>query len=144
MKFLRSSLFWIPFSLSLVFMGLFFAWELGYLSPPLPLLLRSDPTPGEIIFSIILSILIALNAGLFTWRRRMGTCPVGVRRATGTAGILGAAALLCPVCLALPATALGLGFSLTVLTPFVPLIQVVALILLLVSAYLLVPRGELR
>lgn len=121
-------------------MGIFFAWELGHLSPPLPLLLRPEATVTEIIFSVALSVLIALNAGLFTWRRRMGSCPVGVRRATGTAGLLGAIALLCPVCLALPATFLGLGFTFAVLTPFVPLIRVVALILLLVSTYLLWPK----
>lgn len=121
-------------------MGIFFAWELGHLSPPLPLLLRPDASPTEIVFSIVLSILIALNAGFFTWRKRMGSCPVGVRRATGGAGILGAIALLCPVCLALPAGIGGLGLAFAVLTPFVPLIRVVALILLLVSTYLLWPK----
>jgi hypothetical protein len=139
MVFLIKKTFLAPFVISLILTGGFFAWELGAF-PSLPHLLRPDPTDVELIFTTLIVFLIALNMGLLSVRKRMGTCPSGAKRATGIAGILGAAALLCPVCIAVPLSLLGVSISLAFLSPFVPLLRIIALLLLIVSTKMLWPR----
>ncbi len=139
MSFLRSPLFHLPALLTLLIAGSFFAWELGYLTF-LPSPVRMAPRPNELLFVGALTVLLSLNVGLATWHTRHGSCPVGSKRAIGTGGIIGAVALLCPVCLILPFSLFGLGALLAVLAPFVPLLQIIALIVLCAALYLLWPR----
>ncbi|HVW66336.1 MAG TPA: hypothetical protein VHA78_01235 [Candidatus Peribacteraceae bacterium] len=139
MRVFRSSLFWIPFIVTLLIVGVFFAWELDLLSF-LPSLPRPSATQTDILFTIVLGLLLSFNAGLATWSMKMGTCPVGTKRATGVAGIIGAVTLLCPVCLVLPASLFGLGIILTFLAPFLPLLRLIALILLLATTWMLWPK----
>ncbi len=139
MSFLRSSLFWLPALLTLLAGGSFFAWELGALTW-LPSPVRPDPTLRELLFAAALTLLLALNAGLAAWHTRHGSCPIGSKRAIGAGGLLGAVALLCPVCLVLPFSLFGLGAVLTLLTPFVPLLQLITLIVLAAALWLLWPR----
>lgn len=140
MRALRSPLFWAPFLLTLVVAGVFFAWELDELTAFLPSLPRVAATQTDVIFTVMLGLLLSLNAGLVTWSMKMGTCPVGTKSATGIAGVIGAVTLICPVCVVLPATFLGLGIVLTFLAPFLPLLRAIALVLLLVSTYMLWPK----
>ncbi len=137
MRAFRSPLFWIPFFVTLLIASVFFAWELDLLGTIVPSLPRPAATAVDIYFTIVLGLLLSLNAGLAVWQSRMGSCPRGVKRATGVAGIVGAITLVCPVCIALPATFLGLGFVLTFLAPFLPLLRVIALVLLIVAVWML-------
>ncbi len=137
---LRTKTFWLAALPTALFAGAFFAWELGYLSPPLPLLPRPVPTGGELIFAVALSLLLALNAGLLNWQRAYGSCPLGTRRASGLAGAMGALALLCPVCILVPFTLFGLSISLAFLSPFIPLLRLISILLLAVSTWVLRPR----
>jgi hypothetical protein len=139
MSFLRSPLFWLPFAGMLLLSGGFVLWELGYLAF-LPSPVRVAPAPAERGFAIALVLLLSLNTGLAAWRTRHGTCPVGTKRAVGIGGGAGVIALLCPVCLILPFSILGLGTFLALLAPFIPLLQIVAIILLLAALSLLWPR----
>jgi len=93
------------------------------------------------LFTATLIGLFALNAGLFAWRRQQGTCPMGTRRASVLAGALGALALLCPVCLAIPISLLGISLSLLWLAPYIPLLRFVALLVLAVSTMILWPHA---
>ena len=140
MKFLEDRSFWYAFALTLLFAGGFFAWELGYLSSYLPSLPRPMPSDFEHWFAIAIAILLALNVGLFRWQQKHGTCPIGAKRATGIASVIGATALICPACILLPITILGTSVSLLFLTPFLPLLQIIALILLLVSTKMFWPK----
>lgn len=72
----------------------------------------------------------------------MGSCPMGIKSATGIAGVLGAVTLICPVCIVLPASLLGLGFVLTFLAPFLPLLRIIAIVLLAVCIWMLWPKGR--
>ncbi len=94
----------------------------------------------ETVLAIIIALLFSMNIGLIAWHRKQGTCPVGVRRSAGAAGILGAIALLCPVCLALPIGIASVAAALVLLGPFVTLLQVSAIVLLCAGLWLLVPR----
>jgi hypothetical protein len=139
---LRSPVFWLPFLLTLLLAGAFFAWELGAFQRILPSLPRATPTPLELGFTALLLFLLAFNAGLVTWQTKNGTCPIGVKRATGAGGIIGTVALLCPVCLLLPASFLGLSALMAFLVPFLPLLRFIALVLLLAALYLLWPNAK--
>ncbi len=138
---LQSPYFWLPFLASLVIVGLFFGWELGLVNGLFPSLPRVPATNLDILFTIILGVLLSLTTGLTVWTTKRGSCPAGVKSATGIAGVLGAVTLFCPVCVVLPASLLGLGFVLTVLTPFLPLLRIIAIILLTVSIWMLRPRS---
>jgi len=137
--FLRSGAFWSLAIVAGLLCSLLFAWELGAF-PSLPTLPRLPVSTIETWFTVALITLLAFNAGLFNWRRKHGTCPVGAKRATGIGGTVGAMALLCPACLLLPISLFGIGISLAFLTPFIPLLQTIALILLIASAVLLIPK----
>lgn len=137
---LRSSLFWAPFAVTLLITSIFFLWELGLMSSIFPSLPRPPATSVDIIFSIALGLLLSMTSGLAVWNSRMGSCPMSVKSASGVAGLLGAMTLICPVCLVLPASLLGLGFVLTFLAPFLPLLRIIAVVLLVVSIGMLVPR----
>ena len=132
--------FWTPFLVSLLGFSLFFAWELslvpGISGPP-----RPEATSLEISFTVLLILLLALNIGLFSWKKGRGVCPIGTKKATTTAGILGAVTLVCPVCVLVPASVLGISISLIFLTPFLPLLRLIAVILLGVSTWMLWPRS---
>ncbi len=125
---------------SAIVLGLFFAWELGYFGNLLPRLPRTDPTTAEITYTVILILLLAFNAGIIAERLKSGTCPIGAKRATAVAGSLGVITLLCPVCLLIPVSLLGLSLSLSFLTPFMPLLRAVVMLLLIVSTILLWPK----
>ena len=141
MRFLRSLSFWLPFTITLCAAGTLFLWELNLL-PLLPAPVRPPATEWELVFTGLLVLLIAFNAGLVAWRSQMGTCPVGVKRATGLGGTIGFVALFCPVCLVLPASVLGLGALLAMLTPFLPLLRIIALVILGGALFLLWPKDE--
>ncbi len=137
-RFLFSGRFWIFCLGAMLIVGAFFAWQLGFLNPiGLHGPARIPFTAQELVMSVLITLLLGFNAGLYAWKRHAGSCPRGTRRASGAATALGAAALLCPVCAAgsLPlfGAVIGLGF----LTPFVPLLQIIALVLLTASAFLL-------
>ena len=138
MSALHSSRFWFWFSSTALLTGGFFAWELGVL--PLPSLPRPAPTHNEIFFTILLVFLLALNAGLLAWKQESGTCPIGTKKATGIAGTLGVITLLCPVCLLIPFTLFGATLSLAILSPFLPLLRMIALVLLGVSTWMLLKK----
>ena len=137
--FLRSKNFWIAFILAGLFFGLFFTWQLGLWillpSPP-----RPQPTQEEYIFTSVIIFLFALNMGLFSWRRKYGSCPTGTRRAGTLAGVMTAATLCCPVCILIPISLFGVGFSLAALGPYLPLLRFIAIILLGTSTLMLWPR----
>lgn len=142
MIFLRSARFWLAFALSGAAFSLLVLWESGVFAGWLPSLPRGPVTTGEAIFAVLIVALLALNTGLFVWRRAHGSCPIGTRRATGAAGALGALTLICPACLLLPVSILGTGLTLSVLSPYVPLLRFVSLVLLAASAVLLWPHRE--
>jgi len=139
-RFLRSASFWLPFLISLAVLSLFFLWELGRLQLFIPSLPHLPTTPVNLAFTAALWFLLSFTTGLAVWRNRETSCPVGVKRATGIAGALGALSLLCPVCIALPASLIGLGTTLAFLGPFVPLLRVIAIVVLLTAVMLLWPK----
>lgn len=140
MKFLASKVFWLYFCVTLVFLTLFFGWELGHFKDFLPTLPRPEPEQKEILFASVLNLLLSFNAGLFGYQKKKGTCPVGAKRATGIAGTMGAVALLCPACLLIPLTLFGASISLYFLSPFIPLLQIIALILVVFSTKMMWPK----
>ena len=137
MQTLRNKHFWLPFLLTTLALGTLFVWELGLLPSAPP---RPHATWSEILFAIVLDVLIALNAGLLSVRKKNESCPVGAKRATGIAGVLGATALICSACTLLPLTLFGASISLAFLTPFLPLLRIIALLLAVVGVFLLWPR----
>lgn len=141
MTFFRSSRFWASFAMSGLLFGALMVWEAGLLAGVLPSLPRPPIGPAEAVFSAVIVLLLAFNIGLFSWRSRYGTCPVGTRRATGMAGAIGAVTLLCPVCLLIPLSVLGTGVTLTFLSPYLPLLRIISLILLLASVHMLWPSS---
>ncbi|PIR52774.1 hypothetical protein COU76_04475 [Candidatus Peregrinibacteria bacterium CG10_big_fil_rev_8_21_14_0_10_49_10] len=138
-SFLKSTVFWKWTALTALLCGFFFAWELG-MFPALPSLPRPPVTQNEILYSIAIAVLISFNAGLLGWKKATGTCPVGSKRAAEMGGVLGAAALLCPVCLIAPLTLFGVSISLSILGPFLPLLRVIALVLLIASGWMVLVR----
>jgi len=140
-SFLRAGRFWIVTLVALVSTGLFFAWELnalapmGLTGPP-----RMPPTTQEMTMTIIIAVLFSINVGLIAWQKKCGTCPIATKRVSGAAAGIGALALLCPVCLLVPLGIAGLSLTLGFLVPYIPLLQIVAIILLSVNLSLLVPR----
>ena len=120
----------------------FFAWELDFLKSFLPSLPRIAPTTEEILFSALLGFLLSLTTGLLFWNIKEGSCPIGIKRATGFAGALGAITLICPVCVIFPASLLGLGIALGVIAPFLPVLRVIAIVVLGITVWMLWPRLE--
>ena len=141
-RILRSPHFFVPFCVSVILLGAFFSWELGFFNTVLPSLTRPPATVADIIFTAALILLLSTTTGLAVWNTRYGNCPLSVKSATGVAGVLGAITLICPVCIILPASLLGLGFILTFLAPFLPLLRVIAIVLLCVSVGMLWPRKK--
>ncbi len=122
------------FALSAIILSAFFAWEINYLPRP-------EPTQLELVFTIIMIALLSLDSGLIWFRLKQGTCPVGAKRASTIAGGLGIVTLLCPACLLIPISLFGITLSLTFLSPFLPLLRAVVLLLLIVSTILLWPKN---
>jgi hypothetical protein len=140
MTFLHSKNFWRPFVISAVLLSAFFAWELGYMGDMLPKLSRPTPTQFELIYTVVLIALLSLDSGLVFYRLKLGTCPVGAKRASTIAGSLGVVTLLCPACLLIPISLFGISLSLSVLSPFLPLLRVIVMFLLVVSTLMLLPK----
>lgn len=136
---LQSPAFWAPFLVSFLVTGTLFAWELGFLHGYIRSLPRIPATQIDILFTVILGLLLSLSIGLMGWNMKNGSCPAGVKNASGVAGVLGAVTLLCPVCLVLPGSLLGVGFLFSVLTPFLPILRMIAILLLAVSIWMLRP-----
>jgi hypothetical protein len=139
---LSSATFWISFVVGAAFMAAMLAWEMNLLAPWLPGLVRPAITTEEIIFSVLIVLLIGFDAGLYAWRRRFGSCPSGVRRASGLGAAFGVVALLCPACTLIPIALLGTSITLGFLTPFLPLLRVIAVIILIAVAAMLWPRNR--
>ncbi len=140
-RFFRSGTFWAWFAVVYAVAGLFFAWELQLVELPLPMLPRVPATPFELTYTAALTLLLSFASGLFGWRRQNGSCPIGVKRSVGLAGMLGGLALLCPVCLALPITFIGFGTAFAILGQFLPLIRIIAVLFALIAIWLLWPRA---
>jgi hypothetical protein len=138
--FLGSRRFWIAFVVTFVVTLCVSAWETGLLAQWIPTPLRPPPDTGEWTFAGVIIVLMSLNVGLYAYRRAADSCPVGTKRATGLAGMLGAATLLCPACTVLPLTILGTTATLGILSPFLPLLRIVSLVLLAGSLWLLWPK----
>lgn len=138
--FLRDRRFWAAFILTLSACAIVYGWMGNLLSPYLPGPARPPVTADETLFAVAISLLLAMNAGLYAWQRTHGSCPVGTRRATGMSGLLGAAVLLCPACTVLPLAFIGGSVTLAVLMPFLPLLRLVAAILAVCCLALLWPR----
>lgn len=138
-RLLYSPSFWVPFVVTLVITDLFFLWELGYIRF-LPFLPRPAAYLWEILFTGTLGSLLSLNTGLIVWQSKYGKCPIGVKRASGAAGVIGALTLICPACVLLPASLIGIGFFFVAITPYLPLLRVMAVVLLFVSSVLLWPK----
>lgn len=138
-SFLRNQYFWIGFTVSAVLLSAFFAWELGMITF-LPALPRPEPTEFEKLYTLVLILLLSLDSGLAMFRIKQGTCPIGARRASTIAGGLGVVTLLCPACLLIPISLFGISLSLTFLTPFLPLLRIIVMLLLVVSTTMLWPK----
>lgn len=140
--FWRSPVFWLPFFVAFAACGLLFGWELGWFTgliwtPP-----RPQPSTDELLFSALIVLLLCTDIGLISWRTRFGSCPRGTKRAAGIAGMLGAVTLLCPVCLVLPFSILSAGVALSAVSPFFPLLRIIALMLLGAALWMLWPRKD--
>lgn len=142
LRFLQSSLFWVPFAVTLILAGLFFAWELGVFIAYLPSVARPSVLFSEYLFTASLSLLLALDVGLVAWQSRFGSCPRGVKRASGIATALGALTLICPLCVLLPASFIGVGAALSLLTVHMSALRTVSIGLLFVTAIMLWPKSE--
>ncbi len=140
LRFLRSPVFWAWSIPTLAVLSLFFGWELQVVRLPIPTLPRVPATTLELAYTGTLIILLSLSTGLFGWRRANGTCPIGIKRTASAAGILGGIALLCPVCLVLPASLIGISIFFTIIAQFLPLIRLIAMLLALFSVSLLWPK----
>jgi len=140
-SFLRAGRFWIATILSSAATGLLFSWLLGLLSPfgftgpP-----RPQPTNIELLSSVLTAALFSVCIGLIVWQRKYGSCPMGSKRATGIAGTLGTTALFCPICIILPAGVAGFSLSLSFLTPYLPLLRTIVLLMLVMNLSVLLPR----
>lgn len=139
-RFVGSRAFWTWFLPTLAVTGAFFAWELKLVMLPVANFTRLPATPFELAYTALLTLLLALAMGLFGWRRAHGSCPVGVKRTVGAAGVLGGLALLCPVCLALPVAFLGTAAFFATVAAFLPLIRLLAILFAAVAVYLLWPE----
>ena len=137
---LSSRVFWQSSVISVVLLGIFFAWELNMLAPYISGPPRAAATDHELLFTGVLIVLLALNIGLLSWQKKHGTCDIGAKRASTIAGGIGALTLLCPACLILPISFLGVTFSLAVLAPYLPLLRIIAILLLGVSTVVLWPK----
>lgn len=137
---LRSPVFWIPFVIAFVIAELFFAWELGFFINFIPSYPRPFATHGEVTFTGIIGLLLALNVGLINWQRKFGHCPIGMKRLSGAAGVVGALTLICPACVLLPASLASIGFAFAALTPHLLLLRIIAVVILLISTVMLRPR----
>tara|TARA_Y100000310_G_scaffold336654_1_gene421780 strand:- start:7756 stop:8310 length:555 start_codon:yes stop_codon:yes gene_type:complete len=133
MTFLHSKNFWRPLILSAVLLSAFFAWEINMLPRP-------KPTQFELIYTVVLVALLSFDAGLVFYRIKLGTCPLGAKRASTIAGSLGVFTLLCPACLLIPISLFGISLSLTFMAPFLPLLRVIVMFLLIVSTIMLWPK----
>ncbi len=120
--------------------SLIFAWEIGAFRAWLATPVRPAASMAEWEFVATMTLLIALNAGLYAYGKAQGSCPIGVKRATGIAGLMGLATLLCPACTVIPLVILGSTISLTFLAPFLPLLRLITMILLVATCVLLWPR----
>lgn len=125
--------------MTLVITDIFFLWELGYITF-LPYIPRPGAYVWEILFTGTLGFLLSLNTGLIFWQTKYGQCPIGVKRASGAAGIIGAFTLICPACVLLPASLISVGFFFTAISPYLPLLRVMAVVLLFVSSVMLWPK----
>ncbi len=142
-RFLQSRLFWIPFAITLVVTGLFFAWELGvFINVLPPIAPRPSVLPSEFLFTATLSVLLAFNVGLVVWQSRFGSCPRGVKRASSVATAIGALTLICPACVLLPASLVSVGFIFGALMPFMPALRLLSIGLLFVTAVMLWPKKQ--
>jgi hypothetical protein len=139
--FLNDKHFWRPAVITVIALSAFFAWELGFLGDLLPRLPRPEATVFEIYYTLVLIALLTLDSGLVFFRLKKGTCPVGAKRASTLAGGLGVVTLLCPACLLLPISIFGLGLSLSLLAPYLPLLRAIVLLLLIVSTLMLWPKN---
>lgn len=138
---LRSKFFWIPFLSTLVLLGGFFGWELGLLNSIFWFAPRAPGLQGDIYFSAILITLLSCTVGLLGWNARLGSCPRGMKRTTGFAGMIGVLTLTCP-CIVLPASLLGLGVVFAALSPYMLILRVAAIALLIVAIWMLVRKGK--
>ena len=144
MRFLRSTDFWLPYTITALITGLFFAWEADAFMPYIPGPIRPPLSPEEWTFTMIILILLSLDVGLYYWRRTRGSCPAGTRRATGIGAIAGALTLLCPACTLIPIALLGTSITLGFLSPFLPLLRVITIVILTAVAGMLWPRTKTR
>jgi hypothetical protein len=138
---LMSAVFWRWFMISSLLAGLFLAWETDLLSPLVRGPIRMPATGEEIFFTALIVLLIGFDTGLYMWRKRFGSCPAGIKRATGIGAAFGALALLCPACTLIPIALLGTSVGLGFLTPFLPLLRVATVIILAVVAAMLWPKN---
>ena len=136
---LQSSIFWLTFWITGVLTALAFGWEANLFAPTLPGPPRPPVTPMELWFTIGIVLLVAFVSGLYAWRRKKGSCPTGVKRATGVGAVFGVITLLCPVCSVIPITLLGTSITLGFLAPFLPLLRFITLAILLTVAWVLWP-----
>ncbi len=136
---LRNRFFWTGFLVSATLLTFIFAWELGIL-PVLPVLPRPEPTRFELWYTALMIALLSFDSGLVLYRIKQGTCPIGAKRASTIAGSLGVITLLCPACLLIPISLFSITLSLTFLTPYLPLLRIIVLLLLIVSTSMLWPK----
>ena len=140
MKFLTSSRFVLSFLAMASTTGVFFMWEIGLFKKWIPSLTRPAVTKWEIVFIVLLILLLSMNTGLLMWQKKYGSCPIGTKRMTGIAGMLGIVALVCPVCLALPFALVGVSVILATVSPYMPLLKIISIFLLSTSTLLLWPK----
>jgi len=137
MKFLQSNTFWKSAIIATVVAAVLFLWLLGAFSgviwsPP-----RPAPDTLEWVFTIALIALIGLNVGLMSYQNKHGSCPIGAKRASKIGGTVGAIALVCPACIAVPLSIAGLGTALSLFATFLPILQIISIVLMLMSAIMI-------
>lgn len=142
LRFLQAMHFWIPFGITLIVTALFFAWELGVFINFLPSFPRPSVLPSELAFTATISILLAFDIGLVVWHSRFGSCPRGVKRVSGFATALGALTLICPLCILLPTSLIGVGTMLSLMSMHMPALRIVSIGLLFVTAIMLWPSSK--
>jgi hypothetical protein len=142
LPFLRDRRFWLAAIAMAAGCAFVYGWMAGAFAPLLRGPLRPPITRGELIFTLLMIGLLSVDAGLYAYRRARGSCPTGTGKATGLAGILGGLVLVCPACTFIPIAFLGTGFTLAILTPYLPLLRAIAVVLAGACLLMLWPKKQ--
>jgi hypothetical protein len=74
------------------------------------------------------------------YQGKHGSCPIGAKRASKIGGTIGALALVCPACIAVPLSIAGVGTALSLFSTFLPILQIISIVLMVMSAIMLAKK----